>query len=207
MKRQIFFFLVLFLVSCSPLNQDTDPGRRGGDEPEGEPVDQPTDADLEGLSWTELLKNCRPEIDIPDNEIDIILGMIPGQVGDKIRELNIPGNARKCAQKKIEDTHNKICKAREDLERRRRRARSDAEKDSIQNSLYQLDLTQDKFNQRLSELAEDMDKRLIRIQGKDGKTFLGRIGNGWGEAETEAWRDMLDVQSYRVCGYYSGDDD
>lgn len=206
MKRQIFFFLILFLVSCSPLNQDTDPGRRGDDEPEGE-VEQPTDVDIEGLSWTELLKNCRPDVDVPDNEIDLILGMIPGQLGEEIRELNIPGNARKCAQKKIEDTHDKICKAREDLERRRRRARSDAERASIQNSLYQLDLTHHKFNLRLERLAEDMDKRLIRIEGKDGKTFLGRIANEWGEAETEAWRDMLDVQSYRECGYYSDDDD
>ena len=206
MKRQLFFFLILFLVSCSPLNQDDDPGRRGG-EPEGEPVDQPTAEDLEGLSWTELLKNCRPEIDIPDNEIDIFLGMIPGELGDKARELNIPGNARKCAQKKIEDTHNKICKAREDLERKRRRARSDAERASIQNSLHQLDLTQWKFNERLRTMAEETDKKLIKLEGKDGKTFLGRIGNGWGEAEAEAWRDMFDVQSYRECSYYSDDDD
>ena len=206
MKRQIFFFLILFLVSCSPLNQDTDPGRRV-DEPEGEPVDQPTEKDLEGLSWTELLRNCRPEIDIPDNEIDIFLGMIPGELGDKIREINIPGNARKCAQKKIEETHDKICKAREDLERRRKRARSDSEKASIQNSLHQLDITHWRFNERLRKMSEEMDKRLIRIERKDGKTFLGRIGNSWGKAETEAWRDMLDIQSYRECSYYSEDDD
>ena len=203
MKRQIFFFLILFLVSCSPLNQDADPGRRG-DDPEGEPVDQPTDEDLEGLSWLEFLNKCKPEIDTPDNIVDVIVDILP----EKVRKLYVPGNVRKCAKKKIEDVHNKICKAREELERKRRRARSDTERASIQNSLHQLDLTQWKFNERLRELAEETDKRLIKLEEREGgERNLGRIANQWGQEETQAWRDIFDVQSYRECSYYSEDDD
>ncbi|MYE07437.1 MAG: hypothetical protein F4X95_01615 [Oligoflexia bacterium] len=204
MIKQTIFFISLFsfLCACEPLNIDDGggdprPDGRSGDLEE----DLPEDA-LEGLSWQELLKNCKPEVDVPGNIIDLTLDTL------NLSKYWLPGQVRKCLEKKLEDSHNKICTARVKLERKRDEARDEATRARAENALVKLDTMQFKFNQRLYKLALDLDDNLQKWDQKGkAKTVVGRTFNFIRDEESEALRDILDIESYSECNTYSSDDD
>ncbi|MDE0119716.1 MAG: hypothetical protein OXM55_06900 [Bdellovibrionales bacterium] len=202
MKQTVFSILFLsFLCACEPLNiddgGDTRPDDRSGDLEEELPKDV-----FEGLSWQEILKNCKPEVDVPSNVLDLALDTI------NLSQYYLPGQIRKCLEKKLEDAHNKICAARVKLERKRDNARDGATRARVENSLVKLDTMQFKFNQRLYNMALNLDDHLQRWDrnGK-AKTVVGRTWDFFKEEETEALRDILDIESYSECNTYSRDDE
>lgn len=199
-KKVLYLMLFCSLVACTDLSIDDDAGRRGDDRSGETPdVDLPEDLQ-EGLSWWNILKNCKPEFSVPDNSIDLITDVLG--VSDKYP----PRVMRECFKKKLEDAQNRICDAREELERRREKARSDSEKARVENSIYKLDQIQFKFNQNLYELAVEFDDKVNNIKDKRPKN-LGRWLNWLAQEEGEALRDILDTESYTECNFYSTDDD
>ena len=202
MKQTIFFIsLFSFLCACEPLNIDDD-GDTRPDDRSGDLEEELPENVFEGLSWQEILKNCKPEVDVPGNVIDIGLDLL------QLSEHYVPGQLRKCLEKKLEDSHNKICTARVKLERRRDNARDGATRARANNSLVKLDTIQFKFNQKLYKMAVDLDEELQKQdEKKRSKTVLGRAWNFWRAEETEALRDVLDIESYSECNTYSSDDD
>ena len=212
MKRKSIFLLLLFsmvyspllfLTACSPLEQQPD-GDRRGDDREGEPAEQLPEDVTEGLTWLEILRNCKPEVDTPDNIIDIGLSVLP----EKWRELYLPSSMRSCLKAKLEEAQGRICKSREELERRRRRAKTASERAAVENSLYRLDQIQFKFNQKLNEMAVNLDDELIKLERKEAnqRNDFGRFLNWVGQEETQALRDIFDTESYSECTFYSDDD-
>ena len=206
MNKPIFYSIILclfFLISCTDLSVGGDTTRRDDDR-EGEPeVQLPTDLN-ESLSWLELLRNCKPELSVPDNSIDLVMDVFG--VSDKYP----PRLLRECFKKKLEDAQNRICDAREELERRREKARSDSERSRVDNSIYKLDQIQFKFNQNLYKLAIEFDERTKKLkekkENKENSKFQ-RFMNWWGQEEGEALRDILDTESYSQCNFYSTDDE
>ena len=199
MKKKIFFlFLISFLYACAPLNEDDKPKRRSDDR-EGD-VKVPDETLLEGLSWYELLKNCKPDVDVPNNIIDVGLDIF------NLQDKYPPGLIRKCLEKKLSDTHNTICEARIKLERKREKARTENDKARVENSIIKLDTLQFKWNQQLYDLALKLDNELIKQENKqNSKHLVGRVFNFFREEETEALRDILDIESYSTCHSYNED--
>ena len=203
MNKQVFYSVILcffFLTSCTDLSVGDDTRRRD-DGRAGEPdVDLPTDLD-EITSWRDLLKNCKPDLSLPDNTIDLVTDALG--ISDKYP----PRVFRECFKKKLEDAQNRICDAREELERRRERARTDSERSRVENSIYRLDQIQFKFNQKLYELAIKFDEKANKLKNGRPNSEIGRWLNWWGQEEGGALRDILDTESYSECNFYSTDDD
>ncbi len=200
MKKMFYFALFfIFFSACGGLYLDDDTDRRDDDRV-GE-VDLPEDL-TEDQSLSGILKNCKPELSVPDNTVDIITDIFG--VGDKYP----PRIIRECLKKKLEDGHTRICNAREELERQRDRARNDTTRARIDNSIYKLDQIQFKFNQNLYEIAVDLDEELIKLEGKPRRNNdVGRFFDWLRREETEATRDIFDIESYSECNFYSDDDD
>ena len=201
MMKQIFcfFWIFIFLTACSGLSLDDDTDRVDDDR-EGE-VDLPEDL-TEKPSLSGFLKNCNPELSVPDNTIDIITDMVG--VSDK----NPFRVARECLKARLEEGHDRICDARDKLEIKRSKARDERTKARVDNSLAKLDEIQFKFNQNLYELAVDIDDDIVvEEEKKDPKTWVGRVF-AWGrQEESEALRDILDTESYSECNFYNNEDD
>ena len=197
-----FIFLLAFLPTCTPLNISEAPGHRQDDR-EGEvDADIPDDTVLEGLSWWELLKNCKPETDAPGSITDIATDIFG------VSEHYAPGVVRGCVERKLSDAHTKICTARIQLERKRDRADDPATKARVENSIIKLDTMQFKFNQKLYNMALSLDDELEQQRSKGrAKTLLGRAFNFLKEDEIESLRDVLDIESYNTCGSYSEEED
>ena len=192
-KTFCFIFLISFLfLSCSPLNVDETPPRRDDDR-EGE-VELPTDLEEE-LSFRDFLKNCKPDVQIPANTVDIFLDVF------NLRSKYPPAVFRDCLQKKLEDGHAKICTARDQLERKRENARTDAEKARYENQLYRLEQIEFKFNQRLYNLAVKFDDQLIKLENDRSGNDLTRTFRFLQREKTEALRDILDTESYSECNF------
>jgi len=189
--------LLFSLIACSPLGIDDNVDRRIDDR-DGD-VELPIDL-VENESFSDFLKNCKSEYSsVPDNTVDIVTGMFG--LDD---QLNPGKKVRDCLKAKLEDAQNRICKARDELERRRGKARSDTEKSRIDNSLLKLDQIQFNFNQKLYDLALSADEQVIKIEQKDSKNAVGRFFNWWAEEESGAIRDILETESYNECNsYYS----
>ena len=203
MNKQIFYTMILcsfFLVACTDLSTGGDRGRRPDDR-SGDPDPKlPTDLE-ESFSWKDLLKNCKPDLSVPDNTIDLVTDVLG--LSDKYP----PRVMRECFKKRLEDAHDRICDAREALERQRERARSDSERSRVESSIYKLDQIQFKFKENLYELAVDFDEKVIKLENKNPKNDIGRFINWIGQEEGEALRDILDTESYTECNFYSTDDD
>ena len=204
MTKKISFILLfsfLYLCACQPLNVD-DGGDTRTDDRGGDPEDELPGDVFEGLSWREILKNCKPDVDVPGNIIDIGVDLFG------LSEHYVPGQVRKCLEKKLEDSHNKICTARVKLERRRENARDDAARARAENAIVKLDTIQFKFNQKLYDMALKLDDELQKQDAKRrSHTAVGRVWDFWRGEETEALRDVLDVESYSECNTYNDDDD
>ncbi len=198
MKKNVLpVLLFAALCACSPLNQDADPDPRPDDRT-GDPV--PDDSILEGLSWWELLRNCKPDVDTPGNILDIGMDIF------NLSDSYIPGMIRKCLQKKLSDAHNKICDARIKLERKRENAESDTDKARVENSIIKLDTTHFKLNAKLYELALRLDDKTLRARDKEGSPNQDRMDRAWQwflAEEGEAVRDILDTESYSTCHSYT----
>ena len=196
--KKIFCFILFysFLSACGGLYVDDDV-ERPTDDREGE-LALPTDL-TEDFSLAGFLKNCKPSISVPDNTIDIIT-----------ETLNIPykpKEVRGCLKAKLEAGQDRICKAREELERKREKARDDASRSRVDNSIYKLEQIQFKFNQNLYKLAVDLDEELVRRNNKkETSNSIGRVFNWLVDQETEAYRDIFDVESYSECNFYSKSD-
>ena len=187
------------MSACGELYLDDDPNRRRDDRT-GE-VDLPEDL-AEDQSLSGILKNCKPDLSVPDNTVDIITDIFG--VSDKYP----PRMIRECLKKKLEDGHTRICNAREELERQRERARDDTARARVDNSIYKLDQIQFKFNQNLYKVAVNLDEKLIEQEGKPKKdNKIGRFFDWLKREETEATRDIFDIESYSECNFYSDDDD
>ena len=196
-KNILSLLLFIALCVCSPLNQDGDPDHRPDDRA-GDPV--PDDSTLEGLSWIEILKNCKPDVDTPGNVIDIAVDVL--NLSDKY----LPGMFRKCLQKKLSEAHNKICSARVKLERKRESAESETDKARVDNSILKLDDTHFKLNEKLYELAVNLDGKTLNARSKEGNTDRSNINRAWHwilAEEGEALRDVLDTESYSTCHSYT----
>ena len=194
MKLYTIFLAILlsFLCACSNLQADDD-GDGGIDDIREGDIDLDLDLDLSD-------KGCTLETSVPGNEIDIL--------ADLLNVKYEPRRARDCLQKKLQDNHRKICDTRLKLERRRDNARTDAEIERIENAIDKLDETAFKYNQRLYDLAARLDKKLKKNEAKRrSKTFLARAGRYFYSQETEALRDIFEVESYAQCSSYSDDDD
>ena len=198
MKRLCCFILFFTLLSaCGGLYLDDDTKRRNDDR-KGE-VDLPKDL-AEKQSLADILKNCKPDLSVPDNTIDILTDML------NISKYYPPRKIRECLKKKLEDGHNRICDAREELERRRERTHDEVAKTRVENSIYKLEQIQFTFNQNLHNLAVDVDRALIK-QEKNHRDYneWGRFWNWVGQQETESTRNILDIESYSECNIRSRD--
>ncbi len=201
MKKLFCFFLVFtFLTACSGLSLDDDTDRISDDR-EGD-VDLPDDL-VEKPSLKGFLENCDPELSVPDNTIDILTDMFG------VSEQNPFRIARECLKARLEEGHDRICDARDKLERKRAKARDDNSKARVDNSLARLDEIQFKFNQNLYELAVDIDDDIVRREDKNDESSnrIGRFFSWARTEESEALRDILDTESYSECNFYSSDDD
>ena len=198
MKTIYFILLFICLCACAPLNvedddDDTRPDDRGGDPTEEE---LPDDV-LEGLSLIEILRNCKPDVDVPSSVIDLTL-----EVFD-ISDRYPPGLIRKCLRKKLEDAQDRICKAKITLERKRDNARSQEARARAENQLVQLEQIQFNFNQRLYDMALKIDDE----SSTEGKSGLSRIIAEWKDSESSAFQGIFDVASYSECNTDSSYDD
>ena len=200
-KGIIFILLLVSLTACTPLNISEGPEHRPDDR-EGEvTVDVPTGQVLEGLSWLDMLKNCKPDVNVPGS----ITGIVTDAVG--LGEYYVPGMGRACVEKKLSDSHHKICAAREKLERQRNKARDPANKARIENAIRKLDRIQFKFSQKLYDLALKLDDHLEESRKHQKKTILGRAFKFIKEDELESMRDTLDIESYNTCTPYIDDNE
>ncbi len=201
MKKTILTVLLLsFLAHCTPLNVEEAPERRP-DEREGE-VSIPDDV-LEGLSWLEILQNCKPDVNVPTNIIDVGVDIFG------LSDQYAPGLIRRCLEKKLSDAHNKICTARVELERKKEKARDENTRARVDNSILKLDNIEFRFNQKLYDLSLKLDNNLEKQRRKKHKHWFVRGINAVRREETEALRDILDIESYSTCAFYDNtkDDD
>ena len=195
MRRMFCFILAFsFLSACGGLHLDDDVVRRDDDR-EGD-VELPED-----LKEKRSFFDCDPEYSGPDNSIDVVTDMLG------VSDYNPGRRMRECLKETLEKGYNRICNAREELERRREKARDEASRSRIESSIYKLDEIQYKFNQNLYEFAEDFDDQVVSMEN-DGrkKTKLGRFWSWLKKEETEGLRDILDIESYRECNLYSSDE-
>ena len=194
----IFFYILLF--SCGGLEETEDPDRRR-DEPVGEP--KPLDLDvLEFTNWRDFLKNCKPDLNTPDNLTDIIAGAVPG-----LNDYYLPGLFRACFKKKSQEAHDQICEARDHWERIKKNPKSSAQKARAENELDKLARIEDRLNDRLYKFGDRARVRMQKIRNKDPHTWVGRFIKAWGEDEVSGWETVLDVESYSTCTTYRDDDD
>lgn len=196
--KNLFYFVLffVFLTACGDLYVDDSPKRRTDDR--AGDVKLPEDL-TEGQSLADLLKNCKPDLSVPDNTIDIVTDVFG------ISKHYPPRVIRECLKKKLEDGHNRICKAREELERRRKKARNDEiTRARIDNSIYKLDQIQYKFKKNLYDVAVDLDKDLQKLESKsDRGNDVSRFFNWYAREETEGLRDIFDIESYSECNFRS----
>ena len=193
MKVYSIFLIFLFsiLCACTGLQADDDGG--GVDDTREGDIDLDLDLDLSD-------KGCKLETSVPGNEIDLL--------ADLFNVKYEPRQARECLQKKLQDNHIKICDTRLKLERRRDNARTEAERERVENAIDKLDEMEFKYNQRLYALAARLDNKLKADEKKRrSKTLLSRAGRYFFSQETEALRDIFEVESYAQCSSYSSDDD
>ncbi len=191
----IVTLLLVSLSACTPLNISEAPDHRSDDR-EGE-VNIPNGKVLEGLSWWDILKNCKPDVSTPIS----ITGVITDAVG--LGKYYAPGMLVGCVEKKLSDSHNKICAARVKLERQRDKARDPAAQARVENSLIKLATIQFKFNQKLYNLALKLDDELEKSKQQKQKTVLGRAFKFVKEDELESLRDTFDIESYNTCTPYT----
>ena len=199
MKNLIYFtFFIIFLSACGGLYLDDDTDRRNDDR-EGD-VELPEDL-AEDQSLSGLLKNCKPDLSVPDTTFDIVTDVLG--VSDKYP----PRVARECLKKRLEEGHARICNAREALERQREKARDDVTRSRVENSIYKLDQIQYKFNENLYKVAVKLDEKLVEREAKPKKdNSIGRFFDWLKKEETEGLRNIFDIESYSECNFYSDDD-
>ena len=195
MRRMFCFILAFsFLSACGGLYLDTDTDRREDDR-EGD-VELPED-----LKEKRSFFDCDPEYSGPDNSVDIVTDMIG------VSDYNPGRRMRECLKETLEKGYNRICDTREELERRREKARDEASRSRIESSIDRLEQIHFKFNQNLYEIAVDFDDKVVSMEsGERKKTILGRAWSWLKKEETEALRDILDIESYRECNFYSSDE-
>ena len=200
MKLNILYFFLLVLCSCGGLEETREPDRRD-EEPIGDPEPPKLDV-LEFTNWRDFLKNCKPDFDTPDNITDIIAGAVPG-----LQDYYLPGMFRACFEKKSQDAHEKICEARDYWERKKKKAKSSAQKSRAKNELHKLARLEDSLNHKLYTLGTKARNQMDYLKENKSHTVLGRIGNAWGRDEYEGWETVLDVESYSSCTTYTDDDE
>ena len=197
--KKLLCFVLLFcgLTACGGLYVDG-PVEDDDDDREGE-ISLPEELN-ENLSWFELLKNCKPEVNVPGSVIDIGLEAI------NLRQYYPPSLMRDCLQAKLEDAHDRICTAREGLERKREEVNGSNNRARVDNAILRLDEIQFKFNQRMYELASDIEDQIEDEKEGRYKTKWGRFMEWVRRDEYEAVRDTLDIASYSECNSYTDDD-
>lgn len=198
MKRMCCFTLFFILLSaCGGLYLDDDTDRR--DDGRRGDVKLPTDL-IEQQSFLAFLKNCKPEFSSPDTVTDILTDTVG------ISHLNPFRRARECLKKKLEDGQNRICNVREELERKRERARDDIAKSRVENSIYKLEHIEFTFKQNLYKMALDIDKHYDRQKEKSkGYNRWGRFWNSFWRDEVRGVEGILDRESYNDCNIHSRD--
>ncbi len=196
----IIMVLCVLLCSCGGLEDTRDPERRDR-EPEGEPGPPKIDV-MEFTNWRDFLKNCKPDFDTPDNISDIIAGAVPG-----LKDNYLPGMFRACFEKKSQDAHGKICEARDYWERKKKNARSSAQKSRAENELHKLARLEDSLNHKLYKLGTKARDQMEHLKENKKETAVGRVLNFWARDEYEGWETVLDVESYSSCTSYVEDDD
>lgn len=216
-KIIIFIFLSSVFTACS----DMEPTRRDRRGPERNryPGDiasssaclefQEEDEDEEGsrgvesletVSFANWLSNCSAGDSTPDNAIDIIVTAVG------IQNKYMPKKLRNCLRCKLADAHSRICSARDELERQRQDANSESDRIRVENSIARLDEIQYKFNDTLYRQANKYNTRANNFADKDSKTLGGRFWNWVGQHEAEAFRDILNTESYNECNNFRYDD-
>ena len=155
---------------------------------------------METVSFVNWLKNCRTGVTTTDNTIDMLTQSVGWQ--DKYA----PGRFRECLRCKLADVHSKICSQRDELERQRQSANSDADRIRIENNIARLDELQYNFSQRLYKEANKYDEAAQKLHNRESKTFFDRALNWIGRQEAEALRDILNAESYNECNNFNYDD-
>ena len=219
MAKIIIIFLSLSFVftGCSELETDNTRPRYDRDRA-GSPTDFASTSacidfleegenessleDIETTSFYSWLNTCRTSINAPDNTIDIVVTAIG------LQDKYTPGRIRECLRCKLSDAHNRICSARDELERQRQGANSEADRIRIENSIYRLDDLQSNFNSKLYKQASEWNDRAQNFENKNPNNLLGRGFNWWAQQEAEGYRDIFNDQSYSECdGFYYDDVD
>ncbi len=186
----------LLLCSCGGLYPDEEINPVDDDR-RGSPIE---DID-EVRTLSGIFKHCRAGVlaGVPTNEVDILVSI-----------LNVkypPMELRQCVEGELEKTHDFFCKKREELERRKKKARSNYEKSRIDNSLYRLDQVQYRLNDDFAKLASKLGDNRQSIDDRDS-SGLKSVFNRWllGQ-EVGSWEGIFDSASYSECSSYSDDDD
>ena len=213
-KIIIIIFLSSVFTACSDLGADDNrpPRERTGPnttilsssvcielQEEDEENESPSLENIETTSFYGWLQNCRTGISTPDNTVDIIVTAVG------LQNKYAPGRLRECLRCKLAEAHNKICSARDELERQRQDANSDSERSRIENSIARLDELQFNFNERLYTEANKWNDKANKYADKDS-SGLGRAVNWFGQQESEALRDILNEESYNECNSFHYDD-
>ena len=203
---KIFFSVVLFLNLCScggGLVKDDRPRPRSRGDRNGDPdpdVDLPEEV-ADANFFDRILKNCQGNTldTLPDNDIDIVVQQIPWA-----HRFYGPGKLRVCIKSQLRKANEKICEAQEKLEEKMEQARDRRDKVRAETSLYKLEEIKYKFNERLYKAALKFDKESSKAKKrrKETDSILGDVFHIWTQQETEALRDIFDVESYSECSFY-----
>ncbi len=170
------------------------------EEEENEKDGAPSLENVETTSFYGWLQNCRTGFSTPDNTIDVVVSAIG------LQDKYTPGRLRECLRCKLAEAHNKICSTRDELERQRQDANSDADRNRIENSIARLDELQFNFNERLYKESNKLNDKANSYADKDSSSVGGRIWNWVGQEEAEALRDILNAESYNECNSFHYDD-
>ena len=219
MAFNIFIIILFssFITSCSDLDsntrRDTNTDRRGSPrdlasssacleftEEEQEEEGSSSVESIETVSFSNWLKNCKTGVSAPDNTVDMVMNAVG------LKNKYPPGRFRECLRCKLADAHNRICSARDELERQRQDANSESDRIRVENSIARLDEIQFNFNETLHKQANKYNKQANKFEDKDSKTVLGRAFNWFGQEEAEALRDITNAESYNECNSSSYDD-
>ena len=144
----------------------------------GEAIKIPEDlAEVQSLAF---LKNCKPDLPVPDSAVDIVTDVMGVSKHHPFRVM------RACIKQKIETAQSRICNAQK--------------KTTLDDhSNAKLEQIQFQFNQTLYQLAADMNK--ILENRKDSDNDLERLLNWTSQSEVAALRDVLHihVQNQNPC--------
>ena len=195
--------LILNMSACGGGLVRDDNRRPRGDDRTGDPesdVELPEEV-ASGSFLDKILKNCEEnQLDsLPDNDIDIVVQQIP-----ILHKYYGPGKVRTCIKAQLRKANEKICEAQEKLEEKIEQARDRRDKIRAETSLYKLEEIKYKFNERLYKAALRFDKEADRAKRKRKNTdkLISDIFHVWTQQETEAMRDIFDVESYSECSFY-----